>query len=171
MIEELLQKGERIHFQKGFEPIVADQHQIEMYYILKGLVRGYYITADGNEVTKCFSAENQIFGVEGFLYNRNATYFVECLEDVECIKISYEVIRNWMASDVENAVFANKLLVEQSLQIEERTKNLLLDDASQRYQKFLSDYKSIENRLKQKYIASYLGINAVSLSRLRNKKS
>jgi CRP-like cAMP-binding protein len=78
-----------------------------MYYIIKGLVRGYYLTFNGNEITKCFSAEEEIFGVEGFLYNRNATYYVECLEDVDCIRISYEVIRDWIASDAQNTALAN----------------------------------------------------------------
>ncbi len=40
----------------------------------------------------------------------------------------------------------------------------------QRYEELLKEYPSIIQRVPQHYIASYLGITAVSLSRIRNRR-
>ena len=54
--------------------------------------------------------------------------------------------------------------------LEKRSKDILLENAAVRYQQFISDYYELSKRLKQKYIASYLGISPVTLSRLKKPK-
>lgn len=61
------------------------------------------------------------------------------------------------------------MIIEALRIMEERARSLLLSDAKERYQSFLSDYGQIASRLTQKCIASYLGINEASLCRLKKR--
>ena len=45
----------------------------------------------------------------------------------------------------------------------------LLLDAESRYKIFLEEYPTLENRIKQHMIASYLGITPIALSRIKKK--
>ncbi len=53
---------------------------------------------------------------------------------------------------------------------EKRERSLILEDATTRYLNLLDEFPSIENQVKQYDIASYLGITAVALSRIRGQK-
>lgn len=168
-IVEIIRSFEQIKFHKSTIVVHQGDPMTQLYYIEKGIVRGYYLDEDGREVTKCFSAEGDLFGVEGFLYQREASYSIDCLEDVVCEKISYEQVREWMVQDVSNPVTLNGMIIDALRIMEERARSLLLSDARERYESFLTDYGRIAGRLTQKCIASYLGINEASLCRLKKK--
>ena len=50
----------------------------------------------------------------------------------------------------------------------DRQSSFLLKNATERYLNFQTLYPGLEKRVKQSDIASYLGINPVSLSRIRH---
>ena len=53
--------------------------------------------------------------------------------------------------------------------IQFRLIEFLLLDAESRYKIFLEEYSTLENRVKQHMVASYLGITPIALSRIRKK--
>jgi len=62
-----------------------------VFFILQGLVRFYYVTADGKESTKSFAAENQFAGVVGGIsQTASAGFYIEALEPV--IALSMPVV-------------------------------------------------------------------------------
>lgn len=64
-VENIIDTGASIIiFEKGTMPIEMGEMINCFYFIIYGLVRGYYIDDDGNEVTKCFVYENGFFGSE-----------------------------------------------------------------------------------------------------------
>lgn len=140
-----------------------------LYYIYKGIVRGYYIDSDGNDITKCFSSETDFVCAEKLLKEGEATYNVECLEDSICIEIPYSVILRGIEADDEMRAFSNKFTKKQVIILDERQRGLLMKTAMDRYLDFKRDYSAIENRISQEHIASYIGVRASSLSRLKRK--
>lgn len=156
-------------FKKNSFPIRQNDTLTNLFLVRKGLVRGIYTDEDGNEITKCFSSEGCFFSAEGLLQNRTASFDIECLEDVVCIQIPYLVIAKLRQDNPSIGDLFQLILVKEFLESEKRSKNVLLLDATTRYQCFLKDYPELSSRIKQKYIASYLGISPVSLSRLRAK--
>jgi len=56
-----------------------------------------------------------------------------------------------------------------AIQKEFREKEFLLDTAETRYRRFLKEFPDLTDRIPQYYIASYLGITDVALSRIRKK--
>ncbi|MGL5434271.1 MAG: Crp/Fnr family transcriptional regulator [Lachnospiraceae bacterium] len=63
-----------------------------LYIIILGIVRGYYIDAQGNDITKCFSMEDGILSSEGLRTEAPSTFTIECLEDCECVEVPYQII-------------------------------------------------------------------------------
>ncbi|WP_167957464.1 Crp/Fnr family transcriptional regulator [Anaerosporobacter faecicola] len=168
--ELLLQKANRVTYKKGEIPIMMGDELEAVSVIQKGVVRGFYIEASGKEVTKCFSCENGLFGCEGMFHSNRATFMVECLEEIQCIRVPYHTIRQLEKIGVDIKDRIQQILLQEFAKLENRSKVLLLCDAPTRYQMFCKEYEPLLGRIKQKYIASYLGINPVSLSRLKKYK-
>ncbi|ADK79860.1 Crp/Fnr family transcriptional regulator [Sediminispirochaeta smaragdinae] len=137
-------------------------------FIYSGFFRVYCIDSSGNEKTLSFRRNGQFLsGYSPFLEKKEIWYSIQALEDAEIGYINFadykklegghpcwnELIKNYVT----------KLFIEK----EQRERSLLLDDATTRYLRFLQDYPGYEERIPQYHIASYLGITAVSLSRIR----
>lgn len=153
-----------VTFEKGTIPVHEGDCMTDFYFIVSGLVRGYYLDADGNEVTKCFSCENQFFSSECFRTKLPSTFFIECLEDCQCIQVPYQIIE-------EETILTEKinyLYTQEVGSIERRVRSMLLLNAEERYKNFCNEYAPLCNRIPLKYIASYIGIEAASLSRIRH---
>ena len=92
---------------------------------------------------------------------------MEALEDAEVFSISFE---KWQKLLKGHSFWVQFLLgfVERGFMIKEkREREMLLLDAQSRYINFLED----DERIPQTIIASYLGIQPESLSRIRKKYS
>ncbi len=146
----------------------GDTHS-NLYIILKGLVRGYYIDEGGNDITKCFSSEHEFFSTEGFRTNSSSTINIECLENSTCILLPYKLIKKCMDIDVQIKNLVMMLFFNEVGNLERRNKKLMLLDAENRYISFCKEYPTLTTRIALKYIASYIGIQTPSLSRIRKK--
>lgn len=139
-------------------------------YVFGGFFRYYYIDKKGNDFTKGFFFENSfISSYSAMIQNRGSYFSIEALEDAEIIEIDYE---KWKAL-LSNELVWHKLLlalIEKGYCIKEsREREFLLFSAEERYKSFLKSFSDQQKRIKQHFIASYLGISPVSLSRIRKK--
>ena len=75
-VENIIDTGASIIiFEKGTMPIEMGEMINCFYFIIYGLVIGYYIDDDGNEVTKCFVYENGFFWFGMLSYQRHFDFF------------------------------------------------------------------------------------------------
>jgi CRP/FNR family transcriptional regulator, anaerobic regulatory protein len=154
-----------VTFHKGEHPVREGDKMDSFYFLIYGLVRGYFIDKEGNSVTKCFSCEKQFFSAECFRTNEKSSLFVECLEESKCIKIPYSLVRK--LEDLTQVI--NKLYLDEIARLDGRVKELFLLNAEERYINFCREYPDLQDRVPLKYIASYIGIQAGSMSRIRRK--
>lgn len=140
-----------------------------LYFILRGIVRGYYIDSQGNDITKCFSSENEFFSSEGLRTAGVSSFTIECLENVRCLQLPYELVHKVIDQDgnLKNLFIRGYLREVEGL--ERRAKNSALMSARERYADFCREYPYLRDRVELKYIASYIGIRAASLSRIRKE--
>lgn len=141
-----------------------------LYYIIQGVVRGYYIDSKGNDVTKCFCTENDFFSTEGFRISSPATFTIECLEDCNCLQLPYTSLKSIVKVNKGIGDMVSDLFQMEISRQEDRSKKLMLLNAEERYHAFCSDYSYLHDRVALKYIASYIGVRAASLSRIRKSK-
>ncbi|MCY6960121.1 Crp/Fnr family transcriptional regulator [Clostridium brassicae] len=140
-----------------------------LYFIISGIVRGYYIDEQGNDITKCFSSENEFFSSEGLRKESVSSFTIECLEHCQCIQLPYVLIYKIIKADENlNNIFI-KYYLQEIEKLENRVKNSALMNAEERYIDFCRQYLHLHDRVELKYIASYIGIRAASLSRIRKE--
>lgn len=137
-------------------------------FVVSGLLRLYYVNSAGSEFTKSFCPENHFVTAYGALIlQQPANFFIEAIEDSLLLVIDYSQYLQLCAGNSCWQEINHKLVEALFLKKEKREAELLLDDATTRYKKFLQDYPNLDQRVKQYHIASYLGISPVSLSRIR----
>jgi CRP-like cAMP-binding protein len=138
-----------------------------LYFIIRGIVRGYYIDEQGNDITKCFSSENEFFSSEGLRTASVSSFTIECLEDCQCIQLPYGLVYKVMKEDENLKNLFVKYYLQEVEKLENRAKNSALMNGSERYIDFCKQCPDLHDRVELKYIASYMGIRATSLSRIR----
>lgn len=140
------------------------------YFIKKGCLRTYTIDDKGQEHIIQFAIEDWWTGdMYSFLTQTPAKLNIEAIEDSElfCIdnpslEILYHKVpkfERFFRLLLQNAFIANQSRIIESMSL----------TADERYCKFIERYPAMERRLPLKHIASYLGITAESLSRIRNR--
>lgn len=157
-------------YQKEQMLLYAGDNVSEIYFILRGLVRYFYLTDQGKEFNKAFAQENCFAGsIGGITSGLPSRYSIQALEDTEVLAIPVDLIRQGYDRHPSWERLGRRLAEGIALQKESREAAFLLDSAETRYRQFLREYPEISSRIAQYHIASYLGITEVSLSRIRGK--
>ena len=155
----------------------AQQHWVqagdictELCFILEGLIRIYYIDQAGNEVNQHFYQANEMIApVDALVSKEPCQYFIQALEPTRLMVASYTALSKSGEESPELLRLEIKMLQTIFIKSARREAHLLLGNAEQRYRWFCKEYPELLERLPQYHIASFLGITAVSLSRLRKK--
>lgn len=138
-----------------------------LYFLMKGLLRGFLLDAKGKEVTDCFVYAHGTPVVSSIDLGEPSLICIEALEDSELISIPFSVVLPLVGSNLELITLYNRLL-SNSLKMHWENKTVLAQcAAAERYQWFLKNYPGLIDRINHRYIASFLGMTPVSLSRTR----
>lgn len=141
-----------------------------LYLLRQGLVRLFYTTPDGRERNKGFYRAGQVTGpVSAAMTSSAAPFSIQCIEPLEAIAFSYAAFAEAALRHKGVAQLSRDLLSEAFIRNEQREAMLLTCNAEQRYHWLLQHEADLLQRVAQFHIASYLGIDAVSLSRLKRK--
>ena len=138
-------------------------------YVVSGLLRLFYLDAEGKEVTKHFAMEHTFaISYSAFLQREESRFSIQALEDTTLLLFDYQTYRDMLKSHVCWQIFARKMAELLFIIKEKREAELLMQDAQERYLHFLEDYPDMDRRVNQYHIASYLNITPESLSRIRS---
>lgn len=138
-------------------------------FIEKGCLR-YYFTVNDDESTGQFFFENGWYSdYESFLSGEPSNQNIQALEDctlyllyrrdLELLFFQYPVFEKFGRLMAERAV----------LGLKKKNEFLMLQSFEQRYLQLIRDRPKVIARVSLKYIASYLGMKAESLSRIRKR--
>ena len=137
-------------------------------FIISGCTKTYFIDPDGNEHIIMLAIENWWTADLGsFVTQEPADYNVQCLEKTKVAQFSYDSLehlyRNIPALERFFRIIIQKAFVASQKRI---VRNLSMS-AKERYLLFRKQYPTIEQRVPQYLIASYLGITKQFLSKIR----
>ncbi|WP_207512871.1 Crp/Fnr family transcriptional regulator [Longitalea luteola] len=145
----------------------ADRVESYMYFIKKGIARAY-TRFDDNEITFWFGKEgDMLVSLKSFVDDQKGYETIELLEDCELYVIGISNLRALFTEDIHIANWGRKLVEQELIKTEERLISRLFQTASERYKDLLQHNHDLLKRVQLGYIASYLGITQVSLSRIR----
>ena len=140
-------------------------------FVVKGCLRRYYIDADGHEVILQFAVEDAwISDISFSIYeNKPSRVFIETLEDCELLTFTPEA-KEALFLRAPRFERAFRILMQRNLAVtQNRLFTTITKSGVEKYLEFLEQYPSIPQRVAQHYIASYLGISAEFLSKVRTK--
>jgi CRP-like cAMP-binding protein len=140
-------------------------------FVIQGCIRKYYIDAQGSEVIVQFAIEDAWMGDISFsIYEDNPSQvYIETLEDSEFLYFTPES-KERLFAEAPRFERAFRILVQRNLSVtQNRLFNTIAKTATEKYLDFIDRYPSLPQRVAQHYIASYLGISAEFLSKIRHR--
>ena len=139
-----------------------------IYLVRKGCLRLFFYS-EGKDITFQFFFEGDFVASFDSLYKGTPSLF--SLESIEPSEVLYIKKRDFY-DKIESNPSLRKLYEEKIIERFSFYQHLFLsrikNTPQQRYEELLREYPNIIQRVPQHYIASYLGITPVSLSRIRN---
>lgn len=140
---------------------------LEIGFINKGCFRTYYLS-DGKEINTHFAFENEfVTDYDSFLQEKPSRYFIQALEDTEIVTFNLPALKN-AYDQSQNWERFGRMVAEQSYKLTtRRVESFLFMDGEERYLDVLKNQPRIMERIPLYHIASYIGLERESLSRLR----
>lgn len=140
------------------------------FYIEQGCLRICF-NNNGKDITFQFFFEGEsVSSIESFRTNQPSLFTIESIESC----ILYSISKKDLHSIIETSTEIKKTVEEHTFQRLLFYQKLFLsrikDNPEKRYLELLKTNPKILLRVPQHYIASYLGITSVSLSRIRNRR-
>ena len=137
--------------------------------VISGLVRSYYLN-EGKEITSRLMDEGFIITSWISFYTRKpGNEFIETLEDTTLSCVHYNDIQQLYEEFPEFNVIGRKQVEYSFYMSELRTRMLRKHTAEEKYRFFLENHPNLLQRVSLKHIATYLGMNEETLSRVRSQ--
>ncbi|MEQ7801974.1 Crp/Fnr family transcriptional regulator [Pedobacter sp. ASV1-7] len=141
-----------------------------MFFIEKGCLRTS-VNVNGKDITtQFFFEEDKISSIESFRTNQPSLYSIESIEPCVLQTISQNDFQSILENSPEMKEEIQEHLFRRLIQSQKLFFSFLKNTPQQRYQELVKKQPQIIQRIPQHYIASYLGITSVSLSRIRNRR-
>jgi CRP-like cAMP-binding protein len=138
-------------------------------YVYHGLIRCFVCDEKGNEYNKIFFDEGMFPGsMTALLTSTPSVLAFETIEPTLLIEIDFVAYRKLMLEKSDLMLFQvhylerNWLLAKDAREIE-----IVQEDATARYLRFIAEKPALVERLAQYHIASHLGVTPTQLSRIR----
>lgn len=139
-----------------------------IYFVEKGALRIYYYK-DGIDITESFEFENSIVArAESLFSGKPSRKAIQAIEDSTLTAIDADKLFNLFDTFHEIERLFRKIIEQAYVKTINRLESIQFNTAEERYVNLLNEQKDILKRVPLKYIASYLGITQVSLSRIRS---
>jgi CRP-like cAMP-binding protein len=165
----LIQYGSLKTYKKGENFITANQMNTKIAFILKGGFRFFYNKND-SEVTCLLAFENGLIGsFESNILKLPCTQTIQAIEESELFIIDYKDLEG-LYDKSPKFERVGRLILEYYLAfLQQRITSYLLDTPEERYMRLIHETPNLLNRVPLQYIASYIGVTPVSLSRIRKR--
>jgi CRP-like cAMP-binding protein len=139
-------------------------------FISSGLLRTYYVDANGSEITYCFCGEGKFTtAFQSFISRTVSRQTIEALEDSRLFVITYDQLQALYANFPTWQEIGRRLLEREYLVMEEYASELGTKSATERYSGLLARQPAVFQKVPLQHIASYLGVSRETLSRIRKE--
>jgi CRP-like cAMP-binding protein len=141
-----------------------------IYFVKKGVVRIYYFK-EAIDITESFEFENAFVArAESLFTGKPSRKAIQAIEDTTLIAIDSNKLFKILDSHPDLERLVRKIIEASYVNTVNRIESLQFNTAEERYKALLKAAPDVLKRIPLKYVASYLGITQVSLSRIRGMK-
>lgn len=165
--------------QKCFRPFIlkkndyfarSGEYAQQIGFLEKGIVRAFYVNQEGKEYNKQFFVGPSIIGAYSSLLTKRPNIIPQqALTDCTVHVANFSALEKLYDRFHDIERIGRKLAEFYFLEKEQKEIEMALQDADKRYLTMRERFPSLELIIPQYQIASYLGISATQLSRIRRK--
>jgi CRP-like cAMP-binding protein len=145
----------------------AGETERHLYFVLEGVQRAFYVDSDHPEATIVFTYPYSFSGIaDSFLTQLPSKYFLETITASKMLRTNYQQVQQLM-DKYHNFERWVRLATSHSLMgVLERQVELLSFGAEEKFKTLLSRSPHVLQIIPHKYLASYLGIDPSTFSKL-----
>jgi len=141
-----------------------------IFFVEKGALRSFSTDKDGGEHVMQLAVEDHwIADLSSFITQTAGSLTVEAIEDSEVLLLPYGAIDQLCERLPQLEKYFRKLYQSAYVSMQQRYNGVQSQSAKERYQLLIRDNPKFAARIPLIHIASYLGITAESLSRIRKQ--
>jgi len=157
------------HFKKGAVLLKEGQISTDVYFVLEGCVRQFFLV-DGEEKTNNFFTEEQwVISMNSFYQNAPSNHFLDCVMDSTLVVGNSDKAEALYKKFQRFETISRKVMEKVFAEQQEIMASYTTDTPEQRYLKLLQSRPDLFQKIPQYQIASYIGVKPESLSRIRKR--
>lgn len=145
----------------------AGEVERHLYFVLEGVQRSFFVKDEDEEATLVFTYPYSFSGVaDSFLTQTPTGYYFETITASSFLRTNYQQVETLMNRFpniqkliLKSTAFALKGVLERQVELQ-------CFSAEEKFRKLLSRSPHVLNLIPHKYLASYLGIDASTFSKL-----
>ncbi len=145
----------------------AGETERHLYFVLEGVQRAFYVGGDHPEATIVFTYPHSFSGVaDSFLTQMPSRFFFETLTASKMLRTTYQQVQQLMDKhqSIERLIRISTSFA--LMGVLERQIELLSYTAEEKFKTLLKRSPHVLQLIPHKYLASYLGIDASTFSKL-----
>ena len=141
-----------------------------IYFIKKGCLREWF-NKDGKDITFQFFFEGQpVASIDSFMNREPSLFTIESIEPTTVLTMKKADFEKLINFNPEFKTGFQDFIFQRFRNYGQLFLSRIKDTPVEQYQDLIKNNPEIVKRIPQHYIASYLGITSISLSRIRNRK-
>lgn len=162
-----------------FEPVVIAKNTVVesagkvpkyLYFVVSGYMRLFHVNERGDEITTHINCPpGFITAYSGFINQTKATEQVASITSCELLRITKQNLDLLVAESTAFRDFSIRVFQQSIAYNEKRSMELATLSAEERYRHLMKNNPGILQQVPLQYIASFLGMNSKSLSRIRKQ--
>jgi CRP-like cAMP-binding protein len=167
-IELIKSKAQLLSINKGGFFLKTGSVGKQLGFINEGILRVRYLNVTGEDITKAFITENRFaLNFTNYINNTPSEVCFQAVCDCKLIVFHEKALLELAGAIPSWNDIIYKISLTALYHKLKRSNDMLNEDAKLRYSQFLEIYPGLANKVPLSTIASYLGINQSSLSRIR----
>lgn len=168
--DELFQNVKTKIYKKGDYLLKEGETCRYLFFINEGLAKSFFYKNDKEFIMRFFG-ENVLFSVfDSYITQEPSNFMIMALEKTTVTLVSHDKMETLCKNHHCMETFFRKLLSVATVKMVKRISEMLEQDATEQYNKFVEENNSILQRINLGDLAGYLGITQQSLSRIRAAK-
>lgn len=141
-----------------------------VHLVINGLLRSYVINSSGDERTVLISKENmRATSLNSILHNLPSEITIEAIEPSTILVINSNLFQKATSTNANLALLEKQGMRSYLVDTTERLHLLTVLSPEERFIRFRDEHPDLIQRVPQMYLASYLGVTTVSLSRIKSR--
>jgi|JI10StandDraft_1071094.scaffolds.fasta_scaffold973160_2 CRP-like cAMP-binding protein len=158
-------------YKKGDVLLVPGKVAQYACFVLKGLVKSYYVPEEGisEVITKFLAEESIITSIFSFYSRRPGKEYIVAMEETVVACLHYEDMQRLLKKHPAYNYIIRVITERYLYFLETELYNMRRPLAEDRYNNFTRHYPGLLQRVALKDIASYLGMSVETLSRIRGR--